>query len=374
MDSNDVENIIDEFFQGKYKVEKFLLSSSFSEICLIKHVFLDDLQVIKIIKKPLTSSSDLNLILYEARMACQLKHENIIDIYDAGIIPSSGDDKSTDLVYFIMEYVPGGDLKKYMLSFINSNILIPVSWALFLVQHISFGLSYLHLSDMPIVHGDIKPSNILLSFNSQERIVIKLSDFGFSRKISSAPYGPVIGGTKQFMARECFNNEFYPATDVYALGVIFYILLTNHFPYDVDRYTLVEIIEGKPWRNTLIPPSDYNEDVSSDLDNIVMKCLAVNHQDRYLNANELLNAIEIYMDENFQYDKETFIYNNTIKKAFRLALYEDKFDEAIDILKDSNMVNVLEEVMLVGDNQDYASQTIKIENFSQIIKFNTKSD
>jgi len=93
-----------------------------------------------------------------------------------------------------------------------------------------------------------------------------------------------------------------------------------------------------------------------------------------LNANELLNAIEIYMDENFQYDKETFIYNNTIKKAFRLALYEDKFDEAIDILKDSNMVNVLEEVMLVGDNQDYASQTIKIENFSQIIKFNTKSD
>ena len=136
MDSGDVENIIDEFFQGKYKVEKFLLSSSFSEICLIKHVFLDDLQVIKIIKKPLTSSSDLNLILYEARMACQLKHENIIDIYDAGIIPSYGDDNSVDLVYFIMEYVPGGDLKKYMLSFINSNILIPVSWALFLVQHI----------------------------------------------------------------------------------------------------------------------------------------------------------------------------------------------------------------------------------------------
>ena len=57
-----------------------------------------------------------------------------------------------------------------------------------------------------------------------------------------------------------------------------------------------------------------------------------------------------------------------------MALYEDKFDEAIEILKDSNMVNVLEEVMLVGDNQDYASQTIKIENLSQIIKFNTKSD
>lgn len=374
MDFVDVKNIIDEFFQGKYKVVKFLGSSSFSEICLIKHVFLDVLQVIKIIKKPLASSSDLNLILYEARMACQLKHENIIDIYDAGIIPSSGDDESTDLVYFIMEYVPGSDLRKYMISFINSNILIPVYWALFLTQQISFGLAYLHLSDPPIVHGDIKPSNILLSFNSQERIVIKLSDFGFSRKIPSTPFNSVIGGTKQFMARECFNNEVYPATDIYALGVIFYILLTNHFPYDVDKYTLVEIIEGKPWRNALIPPSKYNEDVSSDLDNIVMKCLAVNHQDRYLDANELLSAIKIYLNENFQYDKETFIYNNTIKKAFRLALYEDKFDEAIAILKDSNMVNVLEEVMLVDTNPDYASQTIKVENISRIIKFKSKFD
>ena len=181
MKFDDVKEIIDDFFQGKYKVEKFLGSSSFSDIYLIKHVFLNDLQVIKIIKKPLVLSSDLNLILYEARMACQLKHENIIDIYDAGIIQGSRGNDFTDLVYFIMEYVPGGDLKKYMLSFINSNILIPISWALFLVQQISFGLSYLHLSNPPVVHGDIKPSNILLSFNSQERIVIKLSDFGFSR-------------------------------------------------------------------------------------------------------------------------------------------------------------------------------------------------
>lgn len=369
----DVKEIIDDFFQGKYKVEKFLGSSSFSDIYLIKHVFLNDLQVIKIIKKPLVLSSDLNLILYEARMACQLKHENIIDIYDAGIIQGSRGNDFTDLVYFIMEYVPGGDLKKYMLSFINSNILIPISWALFLVQQISFGLSYLHLSNPPVVHGDIKPSNILLSFNSQERIVIKLSDFGFSRETSSTPYGSVIAGTRQFMAQECFKNEIYPSTDIYALGVIFYILLTNHFPYDVDKYTLVEIIEGKPWRNTLILPSRYNDKVSSDLDDIVMKCLAVNHQDRYLDANELLNAIEIYLDENFQYDKETFIYNNTIKKAFRLALYEDKFDEAIEILKDSNMVTVLEEV-LVDANHDYASHTIIIENISQIIKFNNKFD
>lgn len=267
-----------------------------------------------------------------------------------------------------MEYIPGGDLSKYIVSFVNSNMLIPIYWTLYLIKHISLALSFMHLSNPPIVHGDIKASNILLSFNSQDRIVVKLSDFGFSRQINSnfADFGIV--GTRQFMAPECFRNEFYPSTDIYALGVIFYILLTNHFPYDINKFSMVEISEGKPWRMPLMPPSSYNDKISSKLDNIVMKCLDINYKDRFLDANELLDVIEKFIDS-YYLDKESYIINNTVKKAFRLALYENNLDEAIDILKDSDMVTILEEVISLDSIEDLSfSKTVHVESLSEIMK------
>ena len=365
MELEDRGNIVNEIFHGKYVFEELLGSSSFSEIYLIRHVFLDDLRVLKIIKKHL--NSDFNLILSEAKTACKLKHENIIDIYDAGIVPAGVDEKY-GFVYFVMEYIPGGDLSKYIVSFVNSNMLIPIYWTLYLIKHISLALSFMHLSNPPIVHGDIKASNILLSFNSQDRIVVKLSDFGFSRQINSnfADFGIV--GTRQFMAPECFRNEFYPSTDIYALGVIFYILLTNHFPYDINKFSMVEISEGKPWRMPLMPPSSYNDKISSKLDNIVMKCLDINYKDRFLDANELLDVIEKFIDS-YYLDEESYIINNTVKKAFRLALYENNLDEAIDILKDSDMVTILEEVISLDSIEDLSfSKTVHVESLSEIMK------
>lgn len=365
MDFEDLKKILDEFFFGKYELVRFLKSSAFSEIYLIKHVFLDDLRVMKILKKPLNIGSEMDLFLYGARMICQLKHENIVHIHDAGIIPSYGENNS-DFVYFIIEYVPGGDLSQYMYSFINNNMLIPVSWILYLIKHISLGLSFLHSSQPPIVHGDIKPSNVLLSFNSQDHIVVKLSDFGFSSHVHSSLSDSVVAGTVQFMAPECFKKEKYPASDIYALGVIFYILLTNRFPYDIQKFNLVEILEEKPWSNPLILPSEYNSKISSDLDDIVMKCLSFNYNDRFLDANELSIEIEGYIVKFNEYDKHVFHINNTIKRAFRLALYENNLQEAIDIIKDTDMMTVLEEVVSADDGCDFASNTIKVENLSDM--------
>ena len=365
MEFEDLKKILDEFFFGKYELVKFLKSSSFSEIYLIKHVFLEDLRVMKILKKPLNVGSDLNLFLYGARLICQLRHENIVNIYDAGIIPSYGENNS-DFVYFIIEYVPGGDLSQYMYSFINNNMLIPISWILYLIKHISLGLSFLHSSYPPIVHGDIKPSNVLLSFNSQEHIVVKLSDFGFSSEIHSRLSDSAVAGTVQFMAPECFKKKKSPSADIYALGVIFYILLTNRFPYDIQKFNIVEILEEKPWRNPLVLPSEYNKKIPSALDDIVMKCLAFNYQDRFLDANELLNEIEEYIENFYEYDKNIFHINNTLKKAFRLALYENNLQGAIDIIKGTDMMTILEEVVSSEDRSDFVSNTIKVENLSNI--------
>ena len=363
----EVVDIVEEYFHGKYKVEQFLESSEFAEIYIVRHVFLDDLRVMKIIKEPFDINSNLNFLLYGARLACKLKHENIIDINDAGIIPA-GDKNENDWVYFIMEYVLGGDLTPYMMSFKESNILMPIFWGLSLIKQILLGLNKLHSSQPPIVHNDLKPSNILLSFNSEYRIVVKISDFGFSREINSNMDNHIIVGTRQYMAPECFKNKYYPSTDIYALGVVFYILLTNHFPYDMDRFNLAEIIDGKPWKSPLIPPSNYNNNVSPLIDEIVSKCLQADYNNRFLNAGELLTEIEKCFRKSYLHLNENdYGMNNAMKKAFRLAKYENNFSEAKVILKDYDMGEIFEKVMNFDKEQNsFLSQTIKLKTSHNI--------
>lgn len=350
-DSVDLDAFKDEvtnFFNGQCVVEKYLGEGAFSKIFLIRHIYLDDLRIMKIVKNPLTSGSMLESIFREVKIAAPLKHENIISIHDAGIIPL-GDNK---YVYFIMEYVPSGDLNQYLNSFISSDKLTPINWVLLLIKQILFGLNILHSSNPPIVHGDLKPSNLLLSFNSQDRVVVKLTDFGFSKEFSS-PSSDIIFGTRPFMAPECFKKELYPATDIYAVGVIFYLFLTNHYPYDLNDFNVSEILEGKPWDVKPRPPSVFNSEVSHELDGIVMKCLSFDYSQRYRDAKDLFKNLEKCFEFYANVFADEYEFNNAIIKAFRLAKYENKHQEAIEILEEYDMDLLFEEAI---ENPPLSSQ------------------
>ena len=99
---------------------------------------------------------------------------------------------------------------------------------------------------------------------------------------------------------------------------------------------------------------------------IFKKCLAFNYKDRFLYANELLNEIEEYIENFYEYDKNILHINNTIKKEFRLALYENNLQGAIDIIKGTDMMTILEEVVSSEDSDDFVSNTIKVDNLSNI--------
>lgn len=123
MDFNESKLMVEEFFNGQYEVKKFLGEGSFAEVYLVKHVFLDDLRAMKVIKQPLNENFDNKNVFNEVMLATQLRHQNIISIYDAGIISQ---DSGINKAYFVMEYVPGGDLQQYLNSFINSNLSLSV--------------------------------------------------------------------------------------------------------------------------------------------------------------------------------------------------------------------------------------------------------
>lgn len=342
MDFDKVSEIVSKFFNGQYEVRKFLGEGSFSDVYLVKHKFLDDSRAMKIIKEPISDPTNTKNIFKEVQIATQLRHENIISIYDAGIITDSD-----NLAYFVMEYVPGGDLEQYLNSFVKSGISMPIYLALNLMWQIVRGLNVLHSSSPPIVHRDLKLNNILLNYNACGDIVIKISDFGFSKEVTAGISDVDVVGTRPYMAPECFNKNYSQMTDIYAIGVIFYQLLTSHYPYDSDRFSIDELMALKPWKFNLKRPSHYNSNVSEKLDEIVVKCLEFDFKKRYCNAGELLADIELLIDEaesasEFNQsrienddvdDYSNYMLNDSLMKAFELAKTENGLDEAIELLE-----------------------------------------
>lgn len=190
-----------------------------------------------------------------------------------------------------------------------------------------------------------------MNYNDDEDIIIKISDFGFARELSSKSEDFEVGGTKPYMAPECFKGIFSTESDVYAVGVIFYLLLTTSFPYNIDEYEIEDIVDGRPWKKILKLPSQFDENIPKFIDKIALKSIQKDPEKRYKDANEFIDDLEIAIDtfkeyayyqdylnekkeskeeQEYHYD---YIVNDNILEAFRLAKIEDGLDEAISILE-----------------------------------------
>lgn len=363
LNPDNIKHLVGEFFNGQYEVKKFLGEGSFAKVYLVKHNYLEDLRAMKIIKQPISQTTNLKSVFQEVMIATKLRHENIISIYDAGIMSDFSENNQNDgKAYFVMEYVRGGNLEQYLNSFIKSNIFMPIKRALDLIKQILSGLNVLHMSNPQIVHRDLKLNNILLTYDACGEILVKISDFGFAKEVTTNISDIDIVGTRPYMAPESFIKSISVMTDIYAVGVIFYQLLTNVFPYDVENFTIEECLDLKPWKCQLKPPSFYNKNVSKNLDNIVMKCLETDPKDRYQNVSELLNDVEVafnklkpliceknqvYLDDYYNYP-----LNDSLKKAFLIAKKENKLNEAIEILE--------REVLKDYDVRKYYGETLKM--------------
>lgn len=346
MDFDRAKHLIEESFNGKYEVIKFLGEGSFAEVYLVRHNFLKNLMAMKIIKEPLNSTTNLNSIFQEVQLAIDLRHENIIAIYDAGIMAGLDEDSGINRAYFLMEYVPGGDLQQYLNSYIDSDLLMPVKRVLNLIRQILEGLNTLHSANPPIIHRDLKLNNILLSYDTYGEIVIKISDFGFAKQVTKGLSDIDIAGTRPYMAPECFRKVSSTMSDIYAIGVIFYQLLTNRYPYRINEFSIDEMLDLKPWDNDLVPASEYNDKVIPQLDEIIARCLDIDPKNRYHDAFDFLedveNVIDKYKSKNVLEDSITggyvdeyseYIINDSLKKAFFLAKCENRLDEAVEILE-----------------------------------------
>lgn len=222
----------------------------------------------------------------ESRAMAKLRHPNIIVVHDAG--------REQGHLFITMEYIGGGNLKDYMESRPFSFGDIPR-----IIHDLAAALSYAHAQG--IVHRDVKPVNVLLDIQRRvddsgretvsRRVV--LSDFGIAKVVASSNVITHTGagvGTPEYMSPEqCRGTMVDARSDIYALGVMLYEMLTGRTPFEADNYTALahsHIYEPVP------PPARLNPRISPAVQAVVMMALEKDPSERFQQATEMAVALE----------------------------------------------------------------------------------
>jgi len=211
---------------GKYSVLSDLGQGASADVYLGEDPFNDRKVAIKVAKTDIEMGEEEakrfeKLFLNEASLAGKLNHPNIVGVYDAVV---EGDQR-----YIVMEYVPGGSLKK----FCTETNLLPVRQAVLVIFKMCRALDYAFQNG--VIHRDIKPANILLS----DRDDIKISDFG-TAKVSHAEHTQIDGflGSPAYMSPEQIQGEKLTSlSDMFSLGMVLYKMLTGTLPFTASTHS-----------------------------------------------------------------------------------------------------------------------------------------
>jgi eukaryotic-like serine/threonine-protein kinase len=272
---------------GRYVVERFLGEGAFAEVYRVRHEYLGR-QALKVFRGAGMTRGEIESVLGEAIVLSKLGHPNVVRVFDASTLAT----EHGPCGYFTMEYVAGGSLERFWRS--HGARFVPVATTVQIVTQVCRGLSLAHGESPPIVHRDIKPQNILVGYDAAG-LRARVSDFGLAKRVNATSLLASARGTIAFKAPETFANPFSDscAGDVWAIGTLAYLLLTDHLPYSgLDELDLIQgATKGAAFDRPVLMPSQLNIDVDPQLDRIVLKALALDPGDRYPDAAALLDDL-----------------------------------------------------------------------------------
>ncbi|HTR53380.1 MAG TPA: serine/threonine-protein kinase, partial [Kofleriaceae bacterium] len=227
----------------------------------------------------------VRMFLDEARLAAQLQHPNIAQVYDVGQLGES--------YFFTMEYVHGETVRALIKRSIATGSATPVACVLAVAAGAAAGLHHAHERKGPsgqlgIVHRDVSPSNLMVTYEGH----IKVVDFGVAKaanRASQTHSGTVKGKIAYLSPEQCENREVDRRTDLFALGIVLWELIVGDYLYhrDSDFLAMTAIVNEPP-----PPPSTLRADIPPELDAFVMRLLAKDPRARYQTASEVVAAVE----------------------------------------------------------------------------------
>ena len=273
---------------GNYLVTQKLGEGGMGSVYLAEHPSIGKKVALKVLHSEFSTNQEVAArFFHEAKAVNDIGHPNIVDIVDFGIIQAGPGREQ--LVYFIMEYLAGATLSQL----IRTEAPLAPERALMIALQVADALSASHKCG--IVHRDLKPDNIILLQRGRERDFVKLLDFGIAKLTGGSAVGShrtrtgIVMGTPAYMSPEqCEGRDSVDLrTDVYALGIVLYEMMTGRVPFIGEGYgeILVQHLTQRPR-----PPSQIRM-LPPHVEVVVLKALEKRADMRYPTMDEMMRAM-----------------------------------------------------------------------------------
>jgi serine/threonine protein kinase/beta-lactam-binding protein with PASTA domain len=275
------DTLINTLFDGRYRILRKLGSGGMANVYLAEDEELGRRVAIKILNERY-AGDDLFIERFrrEAKSAAGLSHPNIVSIYDRG--------EAEGTYYIAMEVIEGRSLKELIMT----HGALPIDTAIGYAKQLLEALRFAHRHG--IIHRDIKPHNVLVSADQQVKANeprLKVTDFGIARHGASqmTEAGSIMGTAQYLSPEQARGAPVTAASDLYSAGVVLYEMLTGKVPFTGD--SAIEIAM-KHVNELPKPPSSLRPEIPPELDQIVLRALAKDPEDRYQTAEEFIEDLE----------------------------------------------------------------------------------
>jgi len=280
---------------GKYQLLRKIAQGGMAEVYLAKQTGLEGFEKLVVVKRILPhlieNEEFVRMFLDEARTAADLRHPNVVQIFEIG------EDAGT--YFIVMEFLHGQDVRRVLRRAAELGKRVPPAHGLQIIIDAANGLDYAHKKQdlqgraLNIIHRDISPQNIIVTYDGTTKIV----DFGIAKAASQSVHtaSGVLKGKYSYMSPEqASGGEMDQRTDQFALGIVLYetMTMTRLFKLQNEIMTLHAIIECN-----IKPPQDVLPDFPQELNNIIMKALSRRREDRFKDCRELGEALEEFLAE-----------------------------------------------------------------------------
>jgi serine/threonine-protein kinase len=298
---------------GKYTLVDRIAVGGMAELFLARQAGLEGFEktiVIKRIRPHLSQQSAfVKMFLNEAKLAAQLNHPNIVQIYDLG--------KVGDAFFIAMEYLAGRDMRRIIPKAEMMGIEFPLVYALRIASSVCEGLYYAHHrtdfqgKPLHIVHRDVTPENIFVSFDG----TVKVLDFGIAKaacQVEQTRAGEIKGKISYMSPEQCTGKPLDHRSDLFSLGVVLYEWITGYklFTGENEAAIIRSITDG-----TIHTPSYFKPSIPEAVERILMKALAKDREERYQTAWEMQYDIDQFLSDH-EFTPSNIHLANFVKQLF----------------------------------------------------------